>query len=157
RLASLSSNVDPRAGMISPRVTNENADATRAIQLATNSRRGFMRTVSKMKGAPSQGEIGFVSWAELLLDNRAAWVLPEGSRALPHPVLLMGRVVSRSAGCSGATAVSRWLRYTWAAPTTLVGLIAGALTLGTGGRVQRRQGALEFHGGFASWLAKQGG
>jgi hypothetical protein len=42
--------------------------------------------------------------------------------------------------------------YTWAAPTTLVGLLAGALTLGTGGRVQRRRGALEFHGGFASWF-----
>jgi hypothetical protein len=49
--------------------------------------------------------------------------------------------------------MSRVLRYTWAAPTTLVGLVAGLLTLCTGGRVQRRRGALEFHGGFARWLA----
>ncbi len=41
------------------------------------------------------------------------------------------------------------VRYTWAFPTTCVGLFAGALTLATKGRVQRRQGALEFHGGFA--------
>jgi hypothetical protein len=39
--------------------------------------------------------------------------------------------------------------YAWAAPTTLVGLIAGALILGTGGKVQARCGALEFHGGLA--------
>ena len=46
----------------------------------------------------------------------------------------------------------RALAYTWAAPTTLVGLAAGALTLCTGGRVQRRRGALEFHGGFSRWF-----
>ena len=39
--------------------------------------------------------------------------------------------------------------YAWASPTTLVGLSVGALTLATGGRVRRRRGALEFHGGFA--------
>lgn len=43
--------------------------------------------------------------------------------------------------------------YVWAAPTTMVGLLAGALTLGTGGRAQSRCGALEFHGGFARWIA----
>ena len=32
----------------------------------------------------------------------------------------------------------RMLLYTWAAPTTLVGLFAGLLTLCTGGSVQRR-------------------
>ncbi len=42
--------------------------------------------------------------------------------------------------------------YGWAAPTTMVGLVAGALTLATGGRAQRKQGALEFHGGFARWF-----
>jgi len=42
--------------------------------------------------------------------------------------------------------------YAWAAPTTGVGLMAGALTLATGGRVQRRRGALEFHGGFSRWF-----
>ncbi len=43
--------------------------------------------------------------------------------------------------------------YAWAAPTTLVGLFGGLLTLATGGTVQRRLGALEFHGGFSRWLA----
>ena len=47
----------------------------------------------------------------------------------------------------------RWGRYVWAAPTTAVGLCAGALTLCTRGQVQRRQGALEFHGGFSRWFA----
>jgi hypothetical protein len=46
------------------------------------------------------------------------------------------------------------LAYLWAAPTTLVGLTAGALTLATGGKVQIRLGVLEFYGGFASWLLR---
>jgi len=49
----------------------------------------------------------------------------------------------------------RTLVYAWTAPTTLVGLTAGALTLCTGGRVQRRRGALEFHGGFSRWLLER--
>lgn len=48
--------------------------------------------------------------------------------------------------------VTRGLVYAWAAPTTFVGLCAGALTLATRGRVRRRGGTLEFHGGFARWL-----
>ncbi len=44
---------------------------------------------------------------------------------------------------------ARLLLYTWAFPTTLVGLVAGGLTLATSGKVQVRRGALEFHGGFA--------
>lgn len=51
----------------------------------------------------------------------------------------------------------RIVRYTWAAPTTLVGLAAGALTLATGGRGQVRAGALEFYGGFAGWFARVAG
>jgi hypothetical protein len=47
----------------------------------------------------------------------------------------------------------RFVLYAWAAPTSLVGLVAGILTLCSGGRVQRREGALEFHGGFSTWLA----
>jgi len=35
----------------------------------------------------------------------------------------------------------------------MVGLIAGILTLSSGGRVQYRRGALEFHGGFSRWFA----
>ncbi len=50
--------------------------------------------------------------------------------------------------------MSRILLYAWAAPTTLVGLVAGLLTLCTGGGVQRRSGALEFHGGFSRWLGQ---
>jgi hypothetical protein len=47
----------------------------------------------------------------------------------------------------------RLLLYAWAAPTTLVGLIAGLLTLCTGGSVQRRRGTLEFYGGLSRWFA----
>ena len=46
-------------------------------------------------------------------------------------------------------------RMAWASPTTAVGLIAGGLTLATRGRVQRRAGALEFHGGFARWMLER--
>ena len=45
--------------------------------------------------------------------------------------------------------------YAWTSPTTLVGLAAGALTLCTGGRVQHRRGALEFHGGFSRWFGRR--
>src|SRR3954454_11771656 len=58
---------------------------------------------------------------------------------------------------SARRTIGRAVAYTWTAPTTLVGLGPGALTLGTGGRVQRRRGALEFHGGFSRWLGKRCG
>ena len=45
--------------------------------------------------------------------------------------------------------MTRLLKYTWAAPTTLVGLLAGLVTLCSGGQVQRCRGVLEFHGGLA--------
>jgi hypothetical protein len=48
-------------------------------------------------------------------------------------------------------------RYTWAAPTTFVGAIAGMLTLVSGGGWQLREGAIEFHGGFARWFANRFG
>lgn len=48
--------------------------------------------------------------------------------------------------------VRRIAAYAWAAPTTAVGLVAGGLSLLSGGRGQFRRGALEFHGGFAYWL-----
>src|SRR5262249_54527621 len=57
----------------------------------------------------------------------------------------------------GASPLQRLIRYTWASPTTMVGLVAGALALFSGGKVQLRQGALEFHGGFARWMADLGG
>jgi hypothetical protein len=54
--------------------------------------------------------------------------------------------------------VIRVLAYAWASPTTCVfGLPAGLLTLATGGRVQRRRGALEFHGGFSRWFGEKRG
>ena len=49
------------------------------------------------------------------------------------------------------------LRYAWAAPTTSVGLLAGGLTLLSGGRAQVRRGAIEFHGGFSRWLGQRWG
>jgi hypothetical protein len=51
----------------------------------------------------------------------------------------------------------RGLAYAWAAPTTAVGLCAGALTLASGGKVQRRLGTLEFHGGFSRRFAERFG
>ena len=53
--------------------------------------------------------------------------------------------------------IRRVLAYTWAAPTTGVGLVAGVLTLATGGRGQVRSGAIEFHGGFSRWLGHRCG
>ena len=51
--------------------------------------------------------------------------------------------------------MTRSIVYAWAAPTTLVGLAAGGFTLCSGGRVQAREGALEFHGGFARWFLER--
>ena len=48
-------NVWPSAGRMSPRVTNEKAEAINAMQLATNRRRGFMRSVSE--GCPAPGGV----------------------------------------------------------------------------------------------------
>lgn len=65
------------------------------------------------------------------------------------------RVAARRFRSGTRTVMLRWLRYTWAAPTTLVGLVAGVLTLVSGGQVRRRMGTLEFHGGFSTWLARR--
>src|SRR5438552_1673184 len=54
-----------------------------------------------------------------------------------------------------ASRFARTFLYVWAAPTSFIGLTAGALTLCSGGRVQRRLGALEFHGGFARWFLER--
>jgi hypothetical protein len=51
----------------------------------------------------------------------------------------------------------RALVYAWTAPTSLVGVLAGVLTLCTGGRVYPVAGTLEFHGGFSRWLARRVG
>jgi hypothetical protein len=39
------------------------------------------------------------------------------------------------------------LAWLWASPWTAVGLVLGAIGLATGGKVQRRCGVVEFHGG----------
>ena len=57
----------------------------------------------------------------------------------------------------GGSLLLRLVRYTWAAPTTMVGILAGALTICTGGRAQVRRGAVEFYGGFSRWLAGKWG
>ena len=51
----------------------------------------------------------------------------------------------------------RWiLRYAWAAPNTLLGLVFGALILcGRGARVRVVGGVLEFGGGALAWLARR--
>jgi hypothetical protein len=50
--------------------------------------------------------------------------------------------------------VVRTAAYVWASPTTLVGLLAGGLTISTGGTVRIQRGVLEFSGGFSSWLLR---
>jgi hypothetical protein len=51
--------------------------------------------------------------------------------------------------------MTRALAYIWAAPTTSLGLLAGALTLASRGKVQCRQGTFEFHGGFSRWFLER--
>jgi hypothetical protein len=45
----------------------------------------------------------------------------------------------------------RWL---WASPWTAVGLLIGLVGLATGGRAQRRYGAIEFYGGAVARLLR---
>ena len=42
--------------------------------------------------------------------------------------------------------------YVWAGPNTFLGLMAGLLVLGLGGRAQIVRGVIEFHGGLAAAL-----
>ena len=41
-----------------------------------------------------------------------------------------------------------WARLLWPAPWSLLGLVAGAAMLATGGGLRRQLGTLEFHGGL---------
>lgn len=43
--------------------------------------------------------------------------------------------------------MTKLLRYLWASPATLVGVVAALPCLLSGGRCRREQGVLEFHGG----------
>lgn len=49
----------------------------------------------------------------------------------------------------------RILRYLWASPTTLIGLVVVAIARLTGGRAGVVDGVLEAHGGFATWLLRR--
>src|SRR5579885_3530145 len=102
---------------MSPRTTNEKAEATRAMQLATNRRRGFIRRSPERAHLARTGE-GVGNSRELFLDNRVAADLPGGthprSRARPRT----GREGPARLGGRGGPGLVRFLRYTWAAPTT---------------------------------------
>jgi hypothetical protein len=55
-------------------------------------------------------------------------------------------------------ALTQAVRFVWAAPASLLGLILGSLALATGGRVRRRGRTLEFYGGLLKpLLAKMPG
>ncbi len=43
------------------------------------------------------------------------------------------------------------LRYIWASPNTLLGVLIGLLALSTGGEIRIHSGVLEASGGFPSW------
>lgn len=45
--------------------------------------------------------------------------------------------------------ISRFIAYTWAAPNTALGALAGLVMLCLGGRVRSVAGVAEFHGGWA--------
>jgi hypothetical protein len=49
--------------------------------------------------------------------------------------------------------VVKWL---WALPASLLGLLAATLGLASGGRVQFVDGVLEAYGGFVSWFLQRG-
>ena len=52
---------------------------------------------------------------------------------------------------------ARVLLYVWVAPTTAVGVCAGMVALSTGGRIQRRRGAVEVYGGMVRrWSRRYG-
>ena len=47
------------------------------------------------------------------------------------------------------------LRYLWVAPTSLIGLIATAAALFSGGRARHARGVLEVHGGLVAWMLRR--
>ncbi len=51
--------------------------------------------------------------------------------------------------------MSRVILYLWAGPTSLAGIVAGILTLATGGHARRQAGVLELWGGFARWFLER--
>ncbi|TWT96623.1 hypothetical protein Pla108_23920 [Botrimarina colliarenosi] len=49
----------------------------------------------------------------------------------------------------------RLARIVWASPYSAIGVLVGAIGLATGGGVQRREGVLEFYGGFTRWAVRR--
>jgi hypothetical protein len=52
--------------------------------------------------------------------------------------------------------MSRLLRYLWASPNTLLGLLIAAIARLTGGSVSVVRGVVEVHGGFATAFLRRG-
>ena len=75
------SNDRPQAGRTSCRITNEKADATRAMQLATNRSTRIHALGLRSGRSPPHGAKGLENSRELFLDNRAASALPGGTRS----------------------------------------------------------------------------
>jgi hypothetical protein len=48
--------------------------------------------------------------------------------------------------------LTRLAAYLWACPNTLAGLLFAPVVLATGGRVRAERGAVEVHGGFATFF-----
>ena len=52
------------------------------------------------------------------------------------------------------TMLLKIIRYIWALPNTLLGIVIGIFTLLTGGKMTLIRGAIEFHGGLGKFLLK---
>jgi hypothetical protein len=50
----------------------------------------------------------------------------------------------------------RLLRYLWASPVTLLGVLIALVSRGSGGSLQRVEGVLEVAGGWPAWVLRRG-
>ncbi|MBI3432255.1 MAG: hypothetical protein HY018_08615 [Hydrogenophilales bacterium] len=50
----------------------------------------------------------------------------------------------------------RGLRYLWALPVTLIGVLVALVSRGSGGTLQRVEGVLEVAGGWPAWVLRRG-
>lgn len=50
----------------------------------------------------------------------------------------------------------RLLRYLWALPVTLLGVLIALVSRGSGGSLQRVEGVLEVEGGWPAWVLRRG-
>jgi hypothetical protein len=89
------------------------------------------------------------------MDNDETTSSVRDSPSRPRPVArrrLPARALTRPRWGLRSAAVA--LRYAWALPTTLVGLLFLPLAVLTGGRAQVVRGVLEVHGGIVAWLLR---